>query len=199
VIITTFRLEVITVLPEWVDKIESGDSSPGLSVRIARSQAAALAKNAACCSSVATRYQLGSRRAEWTSEMLTGGEVISAIASTLSRIFCACRPSRSRDDRGGIKIVDDCLSRRRCQTRHEATILWLLALRERTDCYCMLVTAMCRPRTRQYPDERRDQKSHTSRGYITRESVAAGVEESHHGIASTDSSTHQLHGDTVPE
>ena len=85
------------------------------------------------------------------------------------------------------------------QTHHEATILSLLAFRERTDCYCMLVMAMRRPRTRPYPDERRDQKSHTSRGCITRESVAAGVEESHHGITRADSSTRQLHGDTVPE
>ena len=144
--ITTFCLEVITVLPEWVDKMESGDSRLALSVRIARSQAAALAENAACYSSVANigRYQLD-------------------------------------------------------QTHHEATILSLLAFRERTDCYCMLVMAMRRRRTRPYPDERRDQKSHTSRGCITRESVAAGVEESHHGITSADSSSHQLHCDTVPE
>jgi hypothetical protein len=68
--------------------MESGDSCSGLSVRIARSQAAALANNAACYSSVANigRYQLGSGPAERTSETLTGGEAISTIASTLRRI-----------------------------------------------------------------------------------------------------------------
>jgi hypothetical protein len=68
--------------------MESGDSCSGLSVRIARSQAAALAENAARYSSVANigRYQLGSGPAERTSETLTGGEAISAIASTLRRI-----------------------------------------------------------------------------------------------------------------
>jgi len=50
--------------------MESGDSCSGLSVTIARRQAAALAENAACYSSVANigRYQLGSGPAERTSE-----------------------------------------------------------------------------------------------------------------------------------
>ena len=54
------------ILPEWVGKVESGDGRLGLSVRIARSQTAALAKNAARYSSVANigRYQLGPKRAE---------------------------------------------------------------------------------------------------------------------------------------
>jgi len=96
--ITAFRLEVITVLPEWVGKMESGDSRLGLSVRIARSQAAALAKNAECYSPVANigRYQLGSGPAERASETLTGGEAISTIASTLRRITaCAVAIDRS--------------------------------------------------------------------------------------------------------
>jgi hypothetical protein len=78
--------------------MESGDSRLGLSVRIARSQAAALAKNAACYSSVANigRYQLCSGPAERTSETLTGGEAISTIASTLRRITaCAVAIDRS--------------------------------------------------------------------------------------------------------
>jgi hypothetical protein len=62
-------------------KMECGDSRLGLSVRIARSQAAALANNAACYSSLANigRYQLGSGPAERTSETLTGGEAISSV------------------------------------------------------------------------------------------------------------------------
>ena len=53
-----------------------------VSVRIARSRAAALAKNATCYSSVANigRYQLGTGPAERT------GETILTIASPLRRI-----------------------------------------------------------------------------------------------------------------
>jgi hypothetical protein len=77
VMITTFRLEVITVLLEWVDKSKVV-SRLDLSVRIARSRAAALAKNAACYSSIANirRHQLSSAPTERTSETLTGGEAI---------------------------------------------------------------------------------------------------------------------------
>jgi hypothetical protein len=78
--------------------MESGDSCSGLSVTIARSQAAALAENAAYYSSFANigRYQLGSGPAERTRETLTGGEAISTIASTLRRITaCAVAIDRS--------------------------------------------------------------------------------------------------------
>ena len=105
VMITTFRLEVITVLPEWVDKSKVV-SRLDLSVRIARSRAAALAKNAACYSSVASidRYQLGSGPAERTSETLltiaSPLRRITAYAVAIDRsthlIQCGARGSRER-------------------------------------------------------------------------------------------------------
>jgi hypothetical protein len=124
--ITTFRLEVITVRPEWVDKMESGDSCLGLSVGIASSQAAALAENAPCYSSIANtgRYQVGSGPAERTRETPTGGEAISTIASTLRRITaCAVAIDRSTH-------LIECGVARRERLRHRR--LFLRAVRPRS-------------------------------------------------------------------